>query len=59
MASAILIAIEVLEALADYGVPAVVSACKALGKEGPVTMDDIDALRELVRRPETYFEDGE
>jgi len=37
----------------QYGVPAVTSAINALGKE-EVTLEDIEALKALIKPPEEY-----
>lgn len=41
----------------EKGVPALVSILNAWKKEDP-TFEDIDKLHALVKRPESYFEEG-
>ncbi len=49
------ILIEALELAAQVGVPAVQAAIAAYNKDA-VTLDDIRALKALVRPAESYFE---
>ena len=46
--------VKCLELAAKYGVPAVMQGIKALNKSD-ITLEDIDALEGLVKRPEEYF----
>jgi hypothetical protein len=47
------IILAILGLVAQYGVPAVTSAINALGKE-EVTLEDIEALKSLIKPPEEY-----
>nr|WP_321513143.1 hypothetical protein [uncultured Pseudodesulfovibrio sp.] len=59
VAETILVSIEVINALSEYAVPAIVTACKALNKDGTITMDDLAELKELVKHPDTYLQADE
>ncbi len=47
------IMLAVLALALEYGVPAVTNALAAYGKE-TITLEDIQALRDLVKPPEAY-----
>jgi SpoU rRNA methylase family enzyme len=46
--------IKCLELAAKYGVPAVLRGIEAMNKP-VITLEDVDALEGLVKRPEEYF----
>ncbi len=43
------------ELMIEKGIPAAISVMNAWKVENP-TLDDIEALRDIVKRPESYFE---
>jgi len=45
--------------IAKYGVPAAVSIIGAWQIEGEPTREDIDRLKNMVPRPESYFKSGQ
>jgi len=51
------IILVVLTVLIERGVPALIAVLNAWGVEDP-THEDINKLHDIVKRPETYFEQG-
>lgn len=50
------IILVVLTVLIEKGIPALIAVLNAWGVEDP-TYEDIDKLHEIVKRPETYFQE--
>ena len=48
----------IIDLMLKYGVPAAMEIYNAWDKKDDPTTEDIEALRLMVPRPETYFEGG-